>query len=285
MKYLPLIITAFLILAACELPQTEESKAKELADQLRKQVTETTETTQPIAETPEETPDAPEQEVEETPEESESVEETVSPAQERTRVYKFLDIFASKVTSYEFEYKGDEYYAKGTRYKVLLENPVIVKDVSFGDTKKSLFYYDTVYVDRATKTAIAYCEGHKSQVNTQCTQLELYDLAYPVTFKEYDISLPEDWLLTYLDQEPIAWDENKYYINSRASITVRFAGDPEIELDFDPSSGLVMRADQKRGNQLVKRDDYVDLAINLVRDKDVHHRSKSEIPSSETFFR
>jgi hypothetical protein len=200
-------------------------------------------------------------------------------------MYKFLDIFAAKVNSYEFTYKGNKYYVKGTRYKIILKNPVTVKEVSFGDIKKNLFYYDTVYVDRSTKTAIAYCEGHSSQVNTQCSQLEIYDLAYPATFQDYDITLPEDWLFTYLDKEPSTWDENKYYIQSRASITVTFAGDPELELDFDPGSGLVMRADQKQGDRLVMRHDYEKLAINLAREKDVYHRSKSEIPSEETFYK
>lgn len=305
MKYLSLIVVSFLILAACAQPE-RESAAKELAEQLKEKAAESPQPTEtpeeaPKQETPEqpaetteqtETPEQaqtqvtiPEQPVTETLKEAEAMEETVSAAKERTRMYRFLDTFAEKVTSYQFEYKGDNYYAKGTRYKVILHSPTIVKDVTFGDTKKSLFYYDTIYVDRSTKKAIAYCEGHDGQVNTQCAQRELYDLAYPVPFQEYNITLPEDWLFSYLDKEPDTWDDNKYYINSRASITVTFHGDPELELDFDPGSGLVLRADQKLGNQLVKRDDYIDLATNLVRDVDVNHRSKSEIPSSESFYK
>ncbi len=300
MKYLPLIITILLILAACAQPEKKQSAAKELAEQLKEQakteqpaetpVPAAAKPEEPVAEKSEVPAEAPKQQAEtvepekiEVPKEAEAVEETVSPSHERTKMYKLLDIFAEKVTGYQFEYKDDDYYVKGTRYKVILDSAVIVKDVSFGDMKKSLFYYDTIYVDRATKTAIAYCEGHDSQINTQCGKLGLYDLAYPVPFKNYDITLPEDWLFTYLDKEPNTWDENKFYIQSRASITVTFSGDPELELNFDSGSGLVLRADQKRGNQLVKREDYLNLATNLVRDVDVNHRSKSEIPSSETF--
>lgn len=288
MKYLSLIIAAFLILAACTQPQ-QESKAQELAEQLKEGASEPEKVEMPEVEVIETTPEPTEAPAaEETPEpitEAEATEETTSPPQERTKMYKFLDAFAGKVTGYEFDYKGDIYSVKKTRYKIVLKTPAIVKEVSFGDIKKSLFYYDTIYVDRASKTAIAYCEGHSSQVNTQCSQLELYDLVYPVTFQDYDITLPEDWLFSYLDKEPKTWDENKYYIESRASITVTFAGDPEVELDFDPGSGLVIRADQKRGNQLVARYDYTDLVTNKVRDFDVEHRSKSEIPSEETFYK
>jgi hypothetical protein len=292
MKYPSIIIAILLILAACAPPE-QPSRAKELADQLREEVTEpeaekTTEEAEEPAETPEPTQELVPETAPETAEEiteAEAIEETVSPAQTRTKMYKFLDIFAAKVTSYEFTYKGDKYHVRGSRYKIILKNPATVKDVSFGDIRKNLFYYDTVYVDRATKTAIAYCEGHSSQVNTQCSQLEIYDLAYPAPFQDYDITLPEDWLFTYLDREPNTWDENKYYIQSRASITVTFEGDPTLELDFDPGSGLVMRADQKSGNRLVSRQDYEKLATNLVREKDVYHRSKSEIPSEETFYK
>ena len=283
MKYFSAMFMLLILIACVQPAEEKETPAKELAEQLKEQVTEPVVTEE--VETPAEEAEPAEEKVEETAKEAEAIEETVSPPQERTRMYKFLDIFAAKVTSYEFEYKGDEYYVKGTRYKIILDAPATVKEVSFGDITKRLYYYDTVYVDRATKTAMAYCEGHDSQVNTQCSQLELYDLAYPVPFTDYNIILPEDWLFNYLDTEPTTWDENKYYIESRASTTVTFAGDPELELDFDPSSGLALRADQKQGNRLTARHDYEDLAINLVRDQDVNHRSKSEIPSEETFYK
>ena len=287
MKYLS-IICILLMLIACAQPAEEKTPAKELSEQLKEQV-EPEVKEEIVAETPEPTKEEAVPEVAEVPEEKaeepEAIEETVSPSKERTKMYNFLDIFAEKVNSYQFINKGNHYFVKGNRYKVILKIPVIAKEVSFGDIEKRLFYYDTVYVDRATKTAIAYCEGHTSQVNTQCSQLELYDLAYPVPYQDYDVTLPEDWLLSNLDREPKTWDENKYYIENRASITVTFGGDEQLELDFDPGSGLVMRADQKQGDRLISRNDYQDLAINLVRDVDVNHRSKSEIPSEESFYR
>jgi hypothetical protein len=285
MRYTYLIIL-LLILAACA-PQPKESTAKQLAEQLKEQVAEppvpvqeTVPATQPqpTEVAPETTPEAaPAQEVTAT-------EETVTPPKERTKMYRFLDLFA-KLTGYQFTYKSNKYFVKGTTYKIILARPVSIREVSFGDVKKSLYYYDTVYVDRTAKTAIAYCEGHTGQVNTQCSQLEIYDLAYPAVFKDYDIILPEDWLLNYLNKEPNQMEENKYYIESRATVFIKFNEDPQLELNFDPGTGLVIRADQKKGSQLISRYDYEDIAANLVRDVDVRHRSKSEIPSEEAFYR
>jgi hypothetical protein len=290
MKYLSIIIL-LIFLTACNAPE-QKTEAKDLAEQLKEQVEEkptetpaTTETTEEA--TPEQQTQPPEPIPEATPttQTAEAIEETIMPPQQRTKMYQFLDKFAQHVTGYQFEYKGDEYFVKGTRYKIILDHPITVKDVSFGDIKKSLYYYDTVYVERTTKNAIAYCEGHSSQVNTQCAQLELYDLAYPVAYNTYSINLPEDWLLSYLDKQPDRIDENKYYIDSRAAITITFEGEEDLELNFDPSTGLVIRADVKKGDALITRHDYNDLVSNLVRDVDVNHRSKSEIPSNEPFYR
>jgi hypothetical protein len=281
-------------LAACA--SQEPSKAKQLAEELKKQPAEST-----VAPTAEPTK-APAENVSvnvpiiATPElpstnASEMVksladdvkEEITAPSQVRTRMYKFLDTFAKNVKSYQFRFKINNYYVKGTRYKIILDSPVIVKYVQFGDLKKNLFYYDTVYVDRAAKTAIAFCEGHESQVNAQCTNLNLYDLAYPVDYKDYDIILPEDWLLSNLDKEPNLFEANKYYVKGRASVFVRFDTSPALELSIDPGTGLIMQAETKNGNQLVSRNEYTGLVSNLVRDVDVQHRSKEEIPTNEAF--
>lgn len=298
MKYVPLIVILLLILAACA--SQEPSKAKQLAEELKKQPAEPTAapTAEPTAEptkAPAEnvsvnapiiaTPELP------SPNASEMVkaladdvkEEITTPSQVRTRMYKFLDTFAKNVKSYQFKFKINNYYVRGTRYKIILDSPIIVKYVQFGDLKKNLFYYDTVYVDRAAKTAIAFCEGHKSQVNTQCTNLNLYDLAYPVDYKDYDIILPEDWLFANLDKEPSTLEANKYYVKGRASVFVRIETDPALELSIDPGTGLVMQADTKKGSQLISRNEYTGIVSNLVRDVDVQHRSKEEIPTNEAF--
>jgi len=291
MKYTSFAIIALLILAACT--PAETSKAQDLANDLKKQaetppVEQTTQTEQ-IVEQPEVTAVEPEQKTEagQTPAKElvEAMEETTTAPQQRTKMYKFLDIFAKEVKSYEFKYKKDSHLTKGTKHKIILYLPGIVKGVSFGDVKKNYFYYDTVYLDRAAKTAVAYCEGHNEQVNKQCAEYALYDLGYPVNYKDYEITLPEDWLFSYLNKEPNFIEDNKYYIESRASTFVRFNEDPVIEMSMDPGTGLPLRVDKKKGNQLLARYDYENLVSNKVRDIDMEHRSKSEIPTTEVFYK
>jgi hypothetical protein len=300
MKYISLIVLSLLILAACEAPVP--SKAKQIAEDLKKQAAEPTaepEATQaPANITPTieaETASNDTNIAQATPEpanasdvlketlKTDVKEETTSIATGRTKMYRFLDTFAKNVKSYSFTHKNNDYFVKGTRYKIHLYTPIIVKNVKFGEMQKQLFYYDTVYVDRMAKTAITFCEGHKSSTNSQCYDLKLYDLAYPVPFKEYDIILPEDWLLSNVNNEPNQLEENKYYVKGRASVFVRFETDPALELSIDPGTGLIMQADTKKGSQMLSRVEYTDLVSNLVRDVDVEHRSKEEIPTEEAF--
>lgn len=263
---------------SAEPKQTDDSQAEEPKEQ-PEPTPEPEPAEKPKPSTPEETP---EDEHNDTAEQTETV---TSPPQPRTKLYDFLETFTERVDSYQFTYKNDEYFVRGNRYKIRLDRPVTVSHVTFDDIEKSLYYYDTIYVDRSTKNTLAYCEGHDDDVNRQCAELELYDLAYPVPYSTYDITLPEDWLLTYLDDEPATIDHNKYYVKGRAAVTATFDLQPQLQLHFDKGSGLVLRADFKQGNQLLERHDYENLATNKVRDVDVHHRSKDEIPSEETFYR
>jgi hypothetical protein len=101
---------------------------------------------------------------------------------------------------------------------------------------------------------------------------------------EQNIALPHDWLFQYLEEEPDSLEANKYYVKGRASTTARFNTDPIIELHIDPLTGLPMRVDTLKGSVLVKRVDFEKLSANSVRDVDVTHRSRDEIPSSEAFY-
>ena len=282
------MLIALLILTACA--TQEPSKAKQLAEELKQQaaepqVKETTEEAKPATTEAMPSEEPKQAEVTQPETKAEATEETTSPPQQRTKMYRFLDTFAKNVKSYQFEYKANKYFVKGTRYKIILLTPVIVKYAKFGEIEKNIFYYDTVYLDRATKTAIAFCEGHESHVNSQCTDLNLFDLAYLADYKKYDILLPEDWMFNYLNLDPNQVEENKYYIKGRSSVFVKFNLDPTVELNIDPGTGLILQADQKRGSQLIARNSYDKLVSNEVRDIDVQHRSKSEIPTSEPFYR
>ena len=308
MKYLPLILIALLI--ACSAPQ-ESTGAKELAQQLREQAeidaaepvetqteepakTENTTAVEEVVETPvQEIVSQPVQTpeiavVEPTPEPSMQAIETIEENEpmERTALYDFLDTFAKKVTGYQFVHKGDEYSVKGTKVKIVLDTPGVVRDIKLNGVRYGLFYYDTIYVDRVAKTAVAYCEGIETELNRQCTQMNLYDVPYAVPFSEFNIVLPEDWLFTYLDQTPARIDADKYIIQGRSAVSLTFrTGDDSTELFFDDVTGLPFRAHQLKYGNTVNRVDYEHLSANKVRDVDVIHRSYSEIPSSDYFYK
>lgn len=304
-KMLLILLTIFIVtLSACTAPSNEESKAKDIANDLKNQETEETPTEDTVTEettteeTTEQTQPTQEQETSNlitgdvvseitTPEEITNLdvqEETVNPPQLRTKMYKFLDTYAQRVNGYDFFLGINKYSYKNDRFRIILSKAPQVSAVTFGELKKSVFYYDTIYVDRVSKTAFGYCEGHEETVNRQCAELEIYDLAYPLPYSELNIALPHDWLFRYLEREPDTMDANKYYVKGRASTTVRFEDDPRVELHIDPGTGLPMRVDTLRGSVLLNRVDFEKLASNTVRDVDVYHRTRSEIPSSEAFY-
>lgn len=287
MKYIAITIL-LLFLAACAAQTETPAEKEDLQKQIVQDIVEVTEepVSQPEISEPEEVTVSEDvtTKVKETIPTETHEEEITAPAQSRTKLYDFLDKFAQTVTGYSFKYGTNTYFSRGTKYKIILGNAVSVRDVMFGEQKKSLFYYDTIYIDRTSKTAAAYCEGHKSAVNNQCDSLELYDLALPLPYESYTIKLPEDWLFEYLDTEPVLVDRNKNYIKSRITTLVKFVNGETIDLNIDEMIGLPVRADVKKGNVLIKRYEYEDLVSNKVRDVDVIHRSKSEIPTAEAFY-
>lgn len=287
MKYITITMLLF-FLAACAAQTKTPAEKEDLQKQIVQDIVEVTEepVSQPEISEPEEVTVSEDvtTKVKETIPTETHEEEITSPAQPRTRLYDFLDKFAQTVTGYSFKYGLNTYFSRGTKYKVILGNAVSVKDVMFGEQKKSLFYYDTIYIDRGAKTAAAYCEGHKSTINQQCDSLELYDLALILPYDSYTIKLPEDWLFEYLDTEPTLVDRNKNYIKSRITTLVKLVNGDTIDLNIDEMIGLPVRVDVKKGNVLVKRYEYEDLVSNKVRDVDVIHRSKSEIPTEEAFY-
>ncbi len=211
---------------------------------------------------------------------------SVNSAEKRLPLNYFFNLFNEKIKSYQFVYKGNQYFVRGTKYKIILWRPAVIQDAKWSNgTKRNAFYYDTIYVDRTQKTATAYCEGYKSEVNKKCAELGLYELAYELSFDKNSILLPEDWLYSYLNREPLLFEENKYEIGSRSTIMFAFNDSFITELNFDQKTGLVVRADQKNEANLFARYDYEDLAVNTVRGVDVIHRKKEDIPASDAFYR
>jgi len=90
-----------------------------------------------------------------------------------------------KVQSITYTYKGPEtrdffytFYIVGNRIKYVIDPAIGVIDVD-GDA------YDTIYINKESRTALAYCDNKKCKVKGKKAVLD-YDEAY--------ISTPFDWI-------------------------------------------------------------------------------------------
>ncbi|MCH8004070.1 MAG: hypothetical protein IH934_05570 [Nanoarchaeota archaeon] len=122
-----------------------------------------------------------EEEVEETKEE---IKEVVD-EEEISEVEELLSIVDKKVESLRYSYKGQEtkdffyeFFVKGNKIKYILDPPYKVIDVD-DDA------YDTIYINKESRTALAYCDNKKCRVKGKKAVLD-YDENYILT--------PFDWL-------------------------------------------------------------------------------------------
>ncbi len=303
-----LTLALFLFLAACTSPplSNEPTAAQQLAEQLREEAAQPQTEESPVvqeeatvSETPtsEPTPAPKTIIVSPTPEQTTTVETPITetaivgeeidePALGHSTMQDLLNIFATKVNSYQFTYNNSKYSVKGHKTKIILAKPLQIREYTWPNgTRKSFFTIDTVYIDRASQTATGYCEGHLSRVNEECDNAQIFDYAYPLPFLAHNILLPQDWLLNWLDKQPTQIEPDKYYVKGRKVTLLRFnEAILRTELSIDSSIGLPVRIEQYDGGKLIYRQDFDYLASNRVRDVDVVHRSKSEIPSDEVFF-
>ncbi len=164
-----------------------------------------------------------------------------------------------KVKSYDFVYAPppdnlarDHYYIKGNRFRISLYNLRAYRT----DT-----YYDTVYVDTTSKTAVGYCEG---TVPGRCRNTSaVFDLSYA----DFLIKTPYQWLMEIPNGE-IRGSEK---IFDRPSKEVYYEKDGVSRtLWLDEYSGLPLRViEEKRGNQTKYEFRY--MSINAVTDDYVVH--------------
>lgn len=307
------ILLLIVFLVGCT-PSATSDKAQKLAEELREQgdeeakdaVKETEQTApdvnseQEIAEEPQapaqpkpetaktaepQTVESSEQEMSVTAPEDIPVNEPEPSAEaatenDRTIVAELFQTFTTNVSGYTFIYEKDKYVVKGNKYKIVLDEPVRIRGLSLYGERYNLFYYDTIYVNRENETAIAYCEGVNIETSTQCEQLNLYDIPYEVPFKDYTLVLPEDWLHIYMTEWPRNLARNKYYVEGREVLRFDVNG---TELYVDEKLGLPMRVDQ-RDTGVLHRHEYRKLSANTVRDVDVIHRNRDEIPTDEPFY-
>lgn len=221
-------------------------------------------------------------------EQEEKIKEEISkipkfePRDRVTAIEQFWMMYAQNITSYQFRYPGKgAYFVRGDKAKLLPDDAIILS--SYTDEEGKVWRQarlDAIYLDLNEKTAVGYCEGiYEEEINKVCAKKELYDKPFKVNYSDYKIELPHEWMLAYQDKAPVREEQDKYYIKGRQTTMLAFSDG--VQFFIDPRNGLPVRVVVGSLN----KHDFEDLVVNQVRDVDVKHRKKSEIPQEEFFYK
>jgi hypothetical protein len=213
-------------------------------------------------------------------EESLGTVQKVEPRDRVTGIERMQETFKG-IASYQFKTAKGKYFVRGEKVKFLPSDPVMKTNVKKGETLYRQVYLDEIILDVQEKIATGYCIGAEDDTSSQCAQLKLHDIAFPLPFDEYIIKLPQDWLLEYVDDVPVVEDHEKYYVKGLQTTLLKFKDG--TELYFFPKAGLPVQV-VPLGDALKKRS-YEDLVVNQVNPEDVIHRSRADIPAYEAFYK
>lgn len=218
----------------------------------------------------EETADVPvddelEEEQEEAQEE-ETVEEEVEEPEEQIPVDKDFseeaqELFdkSSKANNMRYYFVPTPEFLPDNLYYVNRENMKIVLETKIRFTDENSF--DTVYLDLAGKTAIAYCEDRVSGV---CPDS---DKSFSVDYKDYFIDSPFVWIDMIATAELTG---RTRLINGRNAVEVTFTRDGDSGTMFADSFFGVPMEVSFRGENI----EFREMIINQQTDKDFSHQNR-----------
>jgi hypothetical protein len=204
------------------------------------------------------------------------------PRDRETAVEQFWAMYAQNVTGYHFKFAGRGIYSvRENKVRYLPFNAIRIPryEEENGSITRQV-YLDAVYLDLTEKTAIGYCEGlWDENVNEVCAESEFYDRPFKVDFETFIVKLPHEWLLEYQDKSPIIEEQEKYYVKSRQTTKIAFSDG--VQFFVDPRAGLPVQVIVTKLNKQI----FDDLVVNQVREVEVKHRPRSEIPQDEMFYK
>jgi len=164
-----------------------------------------------------------------------------------------------KITSYKFTYAAppqnlarDVWYIKGTRIKVELFNENWIRHDE---------YFDTIYIDTAKKTAVAYCQRPKTP---QCAGP---DVEFPVDYEEVMIMTPYQWIKTIPQQvekvsTEMLWDR-------KVTVLRYMEGGAEFKQWVDNFAGLPLKVQKKEPGKDLVEWGFRYLSVNSLGDEDL----------------
>jgi hypothetical protein len=266
-----------LLLSACGTPQPSEPAAAEPV------VAEPVVEAQPVQE--EQAPATEDDTAERLAEEQEqkiieviSQPQNLTARERKTIAGEMFDIF-NTLDSYKFKSLKGTFFVRGDKARILLRNPVTMRGVMQGTTRYSEVLIDEVILDRAKKEAVGYCFGETEQTRNECGALEIFDTAFNISYSDFYIKMPDDWLKEYLNVPAVDEEYEKYFVNSVETVRVKFKDG--VEMFFFPRAGLPIKVVKSKLDSY----EYDNLVPNQARPEDVIHRSRESIPATESFYK
>jgi len=194
--------------------------------------------------------------------------------------YQFIKKYENRGLGYQYIYNHNQNKIKGDRIRIKLELPKKIGQVTIKETYYPSFYIDTIYLNRKNNEALGYCEKDK-----YCFSKGLIDVPLRLNYADYKEKTPDEWLYEYAIKQPDLFEERKYYVEEKQTSRATYKTEQgEIRIYYDINIGLPVRIEKQIGEYPSTRMTYSDLTAGTVRDIDVIHRSKDEIPPEEAFY-
>ena len=212
-------------------------------------------------------------------EESLAHPEKFAPRNHTNEVGELIEAAEPSLQSYQFRTSKGTFYVRGGVVRYLLLSPILKHNVARDSVNYTELYLDEIIVDRNAKTAKAYCFGFTDTTRKQCARLQLADIDFDMQYDVANPKLPEDWAREFASKEVTASDEQKYYLNSIETTRLQFPNGGELYML--PKAGLPIKVVVSP----LEGYTFDNFVINQVRPEDITHRSKTDIPPQEAFYK
>ncbi|MBD3361372.1 hypothetical protein GF358_01120 [Candidatus Woesearchaeota archaeon] len=197
-----------------------------------------------------------------------------------TETYQFIEMYEANDLGYQYIYNHNWHRMKDNKIKIELSATKKFYNVRIEGKKYPVFHIDRIYIDRNKQEATGYCEK-----DVNCFAEELTDIPLKLDYAEFNEKTPEDWLYEYGEKQPDLFEERKYYLKSQLTTRAIYqTATGEIRLYYDPKIGLPLRIEEKIEDHPTKITEYFELTAGTVRDVDVIHRNRDEIPPEDVFY-
>jgi len=224
----------------------------------------------------------PETEAEATQESEDKMVKIEKPLQKKDlpETHNFIGKYEAMSNGYKYIYNSAWHKVKDTKVKIELKTPKKYHSIETNNKKYPVFYIDTIYIDRDKKTATGYCEKYR-----ECFSEELLDTPLRLDYSEFKDKTPDEWLYEYADTKPDLFEERKYYVKDKQTSRATYKKEyGELRIYYHPLTGLPVRIETKITSNPMQIQEYFELTAGTVRDVDVKHRSRNEIPPDEVFY-